>query len=802
MPLRLLCSGFLIFLAHTSYSQSHIKGQVVNEKTTPIPNASVALLSVKDSSLVMGDITDQNGNFSIKGIDEGEYLFLISSIGYDRKITDKISIRNDQKNIFKFTVQSRSKQIREVNINASKPIFEQRADKLIVNVANSPVSIGGTAQEVLKKVPGVVIVQDKITLGGGMNLQIWIDGRPSLYTDMQAFLRSMPGDQIDKVELIRQPGAKYDAAGGPILNIILKKNARQGFHGTTQLALTGFQVDQTDIDRGIRTYGRVAPSINGNYRKGDLNLFFGASYSRGENFRVISINRFIGNNIFKSPNLTERDYDITNLRFGLDYAISKRTSAGVVLRGYCKDEVEQSLNPTSVFEASTNSIMNEFNTENRQLYTSSQLAANFNIKHQFDTLKSDHNINFDLDLVRYRLSQDDNFQIYNSTPGSVRSLSQQIIEQPVNILTAKIDYSRPFDSSLRADIGFKSSLAAIDNQLSFFRSGLISPNESNHFLYHENINATYLNLHKEFNKIELNLGLRAEQTIAMGETNGSEMLNRNYIQLFPNASVLYRLNKQMGIQAAYTKRISRPSFNQQNPFRQFIDSLTYQSGNTNLSPEISHSGQLAIVYEGQPFLSAEYSLTDDVIIENAPRIDGNKTFTTAENLAKKYNWTFQANFPLNFGKTVQGYGGNQLIMNSYQAQYLGSTFDAKRWHWLAYINVTFQLPNEYAFEVNGFYLTKFLEEFITIDKMAGIDLALTKSLWEKRGRVTFACSDMLYSQKVNGLISYQDVRAEFQQRDFSQNLRLTFSYSFGNTKLKRARSRNIGSDAESRVKIE
>ena len=134
---------------------------------------------------------------------------------------------------------------------------------------------------------------------------------------------------------------------------------------------------------------------------------------------------------------------------------------------------------------------------------------------------------------------------------------------------------------------------------------------------------------------------------------------------------------------------------------------------------------------------------------------------------------------------------------------MGSTYDASRWHWLGYIGVTAKLPKDYALELNGFYITRFLEEFITIGAMSGFDLALSKTFWEKRGRWTLNFSDIFYGQKVNGLIEYNNIRAEFIQREFSQNLRMTFSYNFGNNKLLKQRNRKTGADDESmRVKTE
>lgn len=797
---RLLPLISILCISITVKAQFQIQGKIISDKGSPLSNVTIALLRASDSQLVKTDLSSDKGAYLFPAIEKGEYFIQISKLGYERKRIEKFIL--DKNTTLNLTLQESAKKLKEVSVVATKPLLEQRADKLIVNVANSPIAAGGTAQEILKKVPGVILVQDKVTLAGSGDVQIWIDGKPSVYQDINAVLRNMPGDQIEKIELIRQPGAKYDAAGGPIINIVLKKNARLGLNGTAQLSLMGFQVNHADVNQGIKEYGRANPSLSFNYRSGSWNLFGGASYSRGSGFQAIQIARFIENTTFRSPSLIESNNEALNLRIGADYFLNKKTTLGVLFKGFKTNNQRFNNNLTNVFDAPSQAMTNSFFTNTNSNSDNQNLSANFNLKHLFDTTK-DHSLNFDFDYARYELTMRDDIEIFQNNTPLVKSNSTQQINQPVQLVVAKLDYTLPLDSTMRLDFGAKTSFAQIDNDLRFYRGTTLSANESNQFLYKENISAAYTNFHKSWKKLEFNMGLRTENTIATGTTGTAELLNRNYLQWFPNASLLYKLNKQMGIQLAYTKRVNRPSFNQQNPFRRFIDSLTYQSGNPNLFPEVAHNGQLAIVYEGQPFISVEYNVTDDVIIDNAPKLEGNTTFTTADNLAKKYNWTLQANFPIKFGKIIDGYGGNQLIYNHYKAQYLGSTYDASRWHWLAYVGITAKLPKDYALEFNGFYITNFLEEFITINAMSGFDLAVSKTFWEKRGRLTLNFSDIFYGQKVNGLIEFNNIRAEFIQREFSQNLRLTFSYNFGNNKLLKQRNRKTGAEDEnSRVKTE
>ena len=798
-----LSLGILIFLGFVAQAQITIQGTISDAKNQPVPFASVALIAVKDSHLIRGALTAENGMFSIPSVSAGNYRILSSSVGFDKVYSPPFTIKEDSKTAtVDMVLKEVSKMLGEAVVTASRPLFEQKADRLVVNVANSPIAAGGTAMEILTKVPGVIIINEKVTLAGSQNVQVWIDGKPSQYQDVNAALRDMPGDQIDKIEVISQPGARYDAAGGPILNIVLKRNADLGFTGTAQMTVGGYRVDQSDVNAGFKNYHRLNPSVTMNYRSGAINLFGNIAYNEGTYFNVMKINRFIGSQVFKSSNFEQETYEVQNIRLGADYYLSKKTTVGVLVKGFKRLGTGDATSETNVFNKSDNLKTNSFITDNITSSNRSSASGNVNFKHDFNE-KTGHSLNIDVDYNHYNLNKVNNLSIYKNEINSAKSLSKQDVHQPVDLWVAKADYTLPIDTTMKLETGVKTSFATIDNDLNFYRAGERSAKESNKFIYKENINAAYVNANKTVGKLEFNAGLRAEQTIATGDSLGKKVLDRSYTQLFPNASLLYRLNKQMGIQAAYSKRVNRPQFQQQNPFTNFIDSLTYTRGNPTLRPEIAHSGKLAVVYEGQPFVSIEYTRTDDVIVENAPKLEGTKTFTTADNLANNYNWTFQLNFPIKLGKWLDGFGGNQAIYNAYKADYQGLKYDASRWHWLAYWGVTAKLPKDFKIECNGFFMTKFLEEFITINSLSGINIGASKSFWDKRGRLSFNFNDILYGQKSDAVIDFGDVRVDFLQRQYSRNMRLSFSYQFGNTKVKSSRNRRTGSESEtSRVKVE
>lgn len=792
----------LLFSFGFLQSQITIKGAVKDETGLPVAYASASLISL-DSTLVRGSLTDEKGNYLIENINAGSYRILASYLGYDNVYSDIFEIKPENKTAtVDINFLQKGVTLDETVIVAKRPFLEQKSDRLVVNVANSAVAAGGTAMEILQKVPGVVVMQDKVTLGGSQNLQIWIDGKPSPYNDMNAALRDMPGDQIEKIELITQPGSQYDASGGPILNIVLKRNADLGFKATAAVTVGGGRFDQSDVDAGIENYYRLNPSLNMTYRNGKINLFGNVSYNQGDYFTTFIVDRYIGDEVYKSKNIDRVDYTFKNLRFGADYYATEKTTIGTVFRTWGRQGDGVGFNRTSVFDATETMLTNIFVTENITDSKRSGLYGNVYLKHEFDR-KTGHGLNVDFDYNTFNTRNINDLSIYPDDNPLFRSLSRQDVDQPVDIYVGKADYKYPIDSTFKLETGVKMSFATVDNDLNFFRNGEVSNNESNDFLYKENINAGYVNLSKTISKFELNAGLRVEQTILSGESMDSLVLDRNYSQLFPSASAMYRFNEHMALQSSYSRRVNRPGFQQQNPFSYFIDSLTYTRGNPNLRPEIINTAQLNLTYDGQPFFGVAYYVTDDVIVENAPRIEGTRTFTTAENLANQTRVELQLNFPIKLGKYIDGFGGNQAIYNAYDATYQNIKYEVSRWHWLGYFQVNAALPKDFRLELGGFYMTKFLEEFLTIDNIAGLNFGISKTFDEKRGRLALSFNDIFYSQNTNASIDFSDVRVNFFQRDFSRQVRLTASYQFGNSKMKNVSGRSSASETESsRVKVE
>jgi hypothetical protein len=607
----------------------------------------------------------------------------------------------------------------------------------------------------------------------------------------------MSAVDIEKVELITNPGAKYDAAGGAIINIILKRNANLGTNGSLNLngAAGLYNRTTTHTDRNFYRHGQ---GISINHRQGKLNIFAGYNFLHRNDFDYNEFDRLINSYRFFQSNYAPGYFNSHTYRVGADYYADKKNTFGILIRGFSRNGLSEAQNNTWQSDAVTAQPLSNFQTFNNTRTKRINTSVNGNWKHSFDSLGKELNIDIDYSKFTFKNTSD----IVNQLSNGTKYPSLQIIDNPVQLLVIKTDHVRPIGKYSRLELGVTAGTAIINNDLIFTQNGILDKSRSTDFKYKENINAAYVSFRHKFNKWELQGGLRTEQTIATGKIQGQLILDKNYWQLFPSAFVTKKLGKELSGILQYSKRINRPGYLQQNPFIQYLDSLTYSKGNPLLKPEIADQYKFSIAYKNQPFFSISFNKKHDVIFENAPNQNGNLTFTTPENLASYENIAIELNFPIELGKKISGYGGNQAVYNHYKASYLGATYDRDKWNWLAYWQVAYKPNPFWNFEISGYYTTRLLNEFIIIKSMGSLNLAAQKFLWNKKGKMSLNFNDILFGERTRGEVIYQEINVHFRQWSEARNIRLTFNYTFGNQKLKAARNRQTASDEETqRVKM-
>jgi hypothetical protein len=699
------------------------------------------------------------------------------------------------------------KTLKAVTVVARKPFIEQALDKTIVNVENSIVSAGSTALEVLEKAPNVIVDNDgRISLLGKQGVRIMIDGKPSQLSNDQLvnLLRNMNANQIQRIEIITNPSAKYDAAGNAgIINIVMKKNQLYGTNG---------QISST---YGQGVYYKSFNSLNINYREGKWNLFGGYNYNNRKNFNENNIRRIFRDNnglgavtdsfvqtaYQRSPRVSH------SWRAGVDYSLSQKTTVGVLFNGSHGGVLKRGNYGTDNF-TKIYSAKGEI-TEHLQTLVKpddgwNEWAGNANLKHTFDS--TGREITLDVDYYKYGNFDNQDFEItiLNKPNMPVRNQLNQI-RGDFDIKSAKFDYTHPLSKKTKFELGGKTSFVKSDNDIQFFniQNGVrvVDTAITNNFIYEENINALYANWMQDVKGgISYQIGLRMENTNIKGnQVTQNKVFDRHYTNFFPTAFVQKKWGKKdmHTVKASYSRRIDRPSYQDLNPFRSFLDQYTFQQGNINLTPQYSHNVELTYVLMGQASLGVNYSKTEDVIAFVLKQDDAQKqTFITNENLATKTTYGISLNTPIPIRKWWFANVSANYFVNRFQGPFLGANLDLKIPALNLNINNRFSLPKDFSAEVSAWYVSRISQGLFIGNPMGAVNAGISKSLMKNRLTLRLNAQDIFWSQRFRGEQRYQNLDVTVWGLNDTRQVRFTASYRFGNQKVQQARRRDGSANDE------
>src|SRR6187200_847137 len=557
-----------------------ISGKVTDEQQKPIEGATAELLRTKDSSLVKVAISNKSGLIEFENIRFGSYFIKTTYINHERSFSSIIdlSATNSAVTVNDIILKHAAKELQTVQVTGRKPFIQQMTDRIVVNVENSVINAGSSAFDVLERSPGVLIdVNDNISMRGKTGIIIYLDGKPSPMSgaDLVNYLRSLPSNAIERIELITNPSARYDAAGNAgIIDIRMKKDQRFGTNGSFTAG----------YGQGI--YPKANTGINFNYRNKKVNLFgsYNFSYRMGLNHLLLDRNfytdgQFTGQDL--KDNFTKIPLYLNTIRFGADFYPNKKTVYGFVVNSNL-NTFKPYNNNSSVVIGSNKQPLYTFNTQTKNNNENKNIATNFNFKHTFDSTGRELTADLDYAFFNTDNSSRVSTQYHNldGTPMQPDYILDGFQEGNLNLATAKADYVKPLKQKAKIETGFKTSFVTADNDAQFFDMSSGSPvndvNKTNHFYYDENINAAYFIFKKAYKKIDFQFGLRAENTnVKTRQVKGDIRWDSSYTQLFPSAYFNYSIKADQRIGVSVSRRIDRPNYSQLNPFLFLIDVTTY-----------------------------------------------------------------------------------------------------------------------------------------------------------------------------------------------------------------------------------
>lgn len=783
-----------------------ISGKIMDADAKPIMQASVSLLNASDSSLVKMEASESDGHFQFDHISNGNYLILATSVGYAQQYSPIFyfdSTRNENQSII---LDKTNTQLTGIVVTAKRPPVEVKAGKTVVNVDASPTNAGLNVLEILEKSPGVSVDADgNVSVKGKGGVLILIDGKQTYLsgTQLAAFLKSIQASGLDQIEIMTNPPAKYDAAGGGgVINIKTKKGVVKGMNGNGSLTyIQGF-------------YPKYMGGINLNYRNEKLNLFGSYDAGRWEGLGTLIIKRkFYDHGVFNSSSDQETNrHNISswhNVKVGMDYNISQRDVAGIVVTGNINPWKQNQLSATNLRDGEGN-LETILNSDADNANNSRNINTNLNYKHTFDSLGRE--LSVDLDQGYYN-NKGNNFLTTVVADPNHKQIGNTVLldgQFPaiIKIYSGKIDYVHPFNKEVKLETGIKSSFVNTDNNVIYKRDTTTGWYEdaarTNHFIYKENINAAYAIFTATIKKWELTAGLRVENTVAQGDqVKDDSSFKRNYTNLFPNAGLMYSINDKNQLSLSYSRRIRRPDYDDLNPFIFFLDSLTYGQGNPYLQPQFSNNIELSHTFNRFLTTTLNYTQTNDIITDILKQNTEKKTtFQTKENFSKMRQW----GVTVNVNKQIVKWWNMNLFLNGMNNNYNGLYNDGKN-NIPVKINLnalmtnmsnSFSFAKTWTAEVSGWYTTGFGEGLIIGRPMGSMNAAIAKKILKDNGTIKLGVRDIFRSNNFSGYSRYADVDIDLlnDRKLDNRQLNISFTYKFGNNKIAPSRRRTGSADDE------
>jgi hypothetical protein len=788
--LNFVATLLLVFISQLLIGQN-ITGTVLDSKGKGVFFATVALYNNVDSTVVDGVSTDDNGNFNFQNIKQGDYYLIASMLGYQQQRIDNINVASSNLSYNNIVLVDDQNLLETVEIVDKLPLMQQKADKLVVNVEGNITNTSGSLLDVMKKVPGMLVINDRLSLAGSGTPTILLNGKTTQYLDVQSLLRDMPGENIKKVEIIHQPGAEYEASGsGPIINIILKKNSLFGTNGNVTLGV------------GKGELWDYTSGINLSHYQGSFNVNVGAGYTKNAYAEEIELTRRlsgIGDGIdgtYSQLNIDKATPRTYRGNITMDWDITEKHRLGLSSKYYNNSNNRIATNVTEVDLLSQTATDYTLTTDNTRNNGWNYRSLNPYYIYEIDT--SGQKLEIDLNMANYQV---DAMNILSTTNTINSLLDQQRYVQPCDtkIFASTIDYTKPINDNLEIKAGAKYSNADLDNDLqsTFFQedSWVNNTLQSNRYLFNERIYATYGKANWNTGAWSGTVGLRYEKSESTGESvTLDSILTRPISKLFPSFSLSREIGKGLKSTVAYSYRINRPRYSSLNSFVYYLDPFTYERGNQNLRPELTHSAKFTLSMDGQPFIFVEYKESTDAIVEvTEQERDSEEAFKTDLNFDGRSSFSTTLLFPLDFIPGISGYGGTVITRTSFNSFYNNDIFERSKWNTTFFLQAQFKLPGEINAELGGWYTGSNQEGIFNTEYLFGSEFAISKKILNDKGKISIGVEDFV-NRFWNASVDYQqdlDLTVRWQ----APVVNARFSYKFGNQHLK-TKSKSTGSASE------
>jgi hypothetical protein len=686
----------------------------------------------------------------------------------------------------------RRNDLQTVTVNAARPAIITSAGKIVLNVSASPIAAGGDALQLVSHAPGVIDQGAGNFELRGKRVTVLVDGKDNRLSgeELRDWLSAMPAGSIDRIELITNPPARYDARGAAVINIITLKSRNFGTNGTFTAGL------------GAGRYTRYTAGLGLNHRNEKVNLYGNYDYQYNKQYYDQRSSRILDN----STRIAETSWDTRrrnnhSLRGGLDYEISARSSAGIMVKALLNYRY-RAVHTLSVMDhASTEDSFSTVNT-NGDLRVLNP-SVNIYYKTMLDTNGKQLTVN--ADYFNFDKSWSDDYLTNFYAPGA------RLYAQPYHlrdnspatntIKSIAADYVQPLWKG-KLEAGAKATFTTTDNDIQWQelreKEWKTDSGKTNHFIYRENIYAAYLSYSRTIKKLDLQAGLRAEQTYMEGVSlTLQQKNNRDQLDLFPSLVLLYNQSEKHQYGFAYRKSIERFSFHIVNPFVTYVSQYFYYQGNPNIRPSIGNALELSYTYNQQLFVTASYQHytyptadiyrkdTANVVIGTSLNLSGADAFNTGITYAKAFLRSWMSTNTLMMTYARYNENGSGQLSNSGAGLYVNTSNN-------------FAIIKGLSAELSASYYSPMAFGVYKMKSRYTVDAGISKNILHNAARLTFNVTDIFNSLTTKYDVASFGVISSYENKVESRFFRLVFSYKFGNQRVKAAGSRRSGIEKEQR----
>ncbi|MEM6723745.1 MAG: outer membrane beta-barrel family protein [Bacteroidota bacterium] len=782
-------------------AQSTISGLVQDAEGQAMAYANVLLLNASDSILLKGEITGENGNYTINRIPEGQYLVNVSMVGFEDIYSDPISLSGDGQpmDMPVLVLATASEALSEVQVVAKKPLFEQQIDRTIVNVQASITSAGGTALDVLEKSPGIIVNRQNgsISMAGKDGVVIMINEKENRMpvAALVEMLAGMSANSIERIELITTPPARYDAEGNAgIINIVMLQSSSYGVNGNY------------NVFGGYGLAEKFGGGLNFNARSNQVNVFGDFSFSRDRTIQKFGNARtvLIDDQLIGNSSLSDRDAtrDVINGRLGVDIELSKKTVLGFLASGYDSRWDMDAFN--DVEQTADGIIFQTQGIANTEINHWQHLSGNVNLQHKFGEGKQ---INADIDYLHFIDNNPTTYNIEFFDPTGALTFSQRTRagkRTPIHVGIGKVDYSNQVNEKLKIEGGIKASIARFSNAVDVAEvingEWVQDPILTQEYQLQEEIGALYATGNWQITeKTGLNVGLRYEYTMSnLGTLEQADIVDRKYGYLFPSVFISHNLNEDHGLNMSFSRRIQRPTYNDLAPFIIFLYPNTFFTGNAALQPGLTNAISASYRFKSY-FLQLSYSYDEEPIARFQPDVDAesNVLTVTSVNLEDRHSVNLSLTLPITLTKWWSVRFNKNLFWQQTNAIYQGSPVSTELVTFGMNGTSSFTLPRNFGVEVSGFYFSSGFNGLVKWKPAYSIDVGLQKK-FDNGAALRINMRDVFNTINWIGEANQPELNLISSNRyDIEgQILRVTWSQPFGNKKIKGNRNRQTGGDEE------